>query len=106
MFRNITEVKKANKAAGHFWFSPATIKAFTSRVESPIMGGRYWVESTTNADDTDREYKLVVAHDSGDVQYLTQPGTYTVFRFDTRVEALDALTEYIADQETAAYVAQ
>ena len=99
MFRNITEIKKANKAAGRFWFSPKTAKFFQSRVETPIMSGRYWVESTTNYDDTAREYKLCVVDASGDIEYIFKPGTYETLKFDTRVAAIDALTDYIAELE-------
>jgi hypothetical protein len=97
-YRNITEIKKANKAAGKYWFSPATIKAFASRVETPIMEGRYWVESTRNYDDTARDYKLVVADDSGNVEYVRDPAGYDILCFSTRVAAIDALTEHIAAQ--------
>lgn len=105
-FRNITQIKAANKAAGKYWFSPDTIRHFASRVESPIMSGRYWVESTRNADDSGREYKLCMAHDDGDVEYVRKPGGVDIFRFATRVDAIDALTDYIADLETAGYVNQ
>lgn len=99
-YRTITEVKRANKASGHFWFSPATVKAFASRVESPILGGRYWVESTTTYNDEGREYKLCVADDDGDVQYVR--GDDGILRFETRVDALDALVEHINRIESAA----
>jgi hypothetical protein len=99
-YRNITEVKKANKAAGKFWFSPATIKSFGARVETPIMDGRFWVESTRTYDDEVREYKLVTAEDAGEVSYLRIGGD--IARFPTRTEAIDALVEYIASlKETA-----
>lgn len=100
-FRNITEIKKANKAAGRYWFSPATVKLFASRTETPIMGGRFWVESTRNADESGREYKLCMVHDDGDVEYVRHPGGGDILRFATRVEAIDALTDHIADLETA-----
>ena len=102
-YRNITEVKKANKAVGHYWFSPDTIKHFASRVETPIMGGRYWVESTRNADDSDREYKLCAASDDGVVGYL-HDDKRNILRFASRTEALDHLANYIWERESADYV--
>ena len=101
-YRNITEIKQANKAIGHYWFSPATIKHFASRVESPIMEGRYWVESTRNSDNSDREYKLCRVDDDGVIQYVTGDNHDTL-RFASRVEALDYLTEYAAETEAAGH---
>ena len=98
-YRTIAEVKKANKAAGHYWFSPATLKAFASRVETPIIGGRYWDEATTTYNGDGREYKMAVADDTGDVRYLTQDST--VLRFATRVKAIDHLIEYVNQIESA-----
>jgi hypothetical protein len=68
-YTNIAEINAANKAAGRFWFSPATIEFFDSRVESRVYdegtsteypkGSRLWVESTKSGfDDTRREFKL------------------------------------------------
>lgn len=101
-YRNITEVKRANKAAGRFWFSPATIKCFGARVETPIMDGRFWVESARTYDDEGREYKLVTADDAGEVDYLRTGDSMDILRFPTRTEAIDALVEYIAKQKETA----
>jgi hypothetical protein len=101
-YRNITEVKKANKAAGYFWFSPSTIKHFGVRVETPVMDGRFWVESARTYDDEGREYKLVTADDAGAVDYLFAEGTTNILRFPTRTQAIDALVEYIAKQKETA----
>ena len=81
-FKNITEVKRANKARGHYWFSPATVKSFKSRVETPVQGGFYWVESTTNYNDTAREYLAVGCSPDGDIQYL-----HGAQRFATKASA-------------------
>jgi hypothetical protein len=101
-YRNITEVKRANKAAGYFWFSPATRKHWGARVETPVMDGRFWVESARTYDDEGREYKLVYAtDDAGAVDYFRAGGT-DILRFPTRAEAIDALVEYIAKEKEAA----
>ena len=45
---NITDIKRANKKAGKFFFSPDTMKFFGSRIESKVYEGRggiYFVTS-------------------------------------------------------------
>lgn len=70
-FRNITEVKRANKAIGHFWFAPDPVNQH--RVETKIIGGHYWVESAnlgcTGRRDR-RGYAAVAADPNGAVSYL------------------------------------
>lgn len=104
-YRNITEIKKANKAAGHYWFSTETVRHLAARVETPIIEGRYWVEST-QTDDSGREYKLCAASDEGVVGYLHDDNR-NILRFPTRTEAIDHLVDYISrKQEMAGYVNQ
>jgi hypothetical protein len=44
-FESIRNVVRANAAAGGFWFSPATMQHFNSRVESNLIRGRYFITS-------------------------------------------------------------
>ena len=65
-YTNIAEIKKANTAAGRFWFSPATVRCFDGRVESRVYddgrGHRLWVDSIQDHDrpggPAPREYKI------------------------------------------------
>jgi hypothetical protein len=99
-YTNISQIKAANKAAGRFWFSPDTIRFFQSRVESRVYTSRdgltrLWVESTTNWDDSAREFKVsrfdTVSHD---IEYV-QTEDYDVFRFDKLADAKAYLTEHV-----------
>lgn len=94
-YRNITEVKKANKALGRYWFSPDTVRFFKSRVETPIIAGRYWVESTTTYNDEGREYKLARVGDDGDISYVD----YRNNVYPTLIAAKAALLDLIAKEE-------
>jgi hypothetical protein len=94
-FTNIAEIKRANKAAGFYWFSPSTVRTFASRVESRIFDNgrneRLWVESTTNYDDSAREYKIAVfTVDGSNISWL-MTRDYAVLRFRTKNAALEAL---------------
>jgi hypothetical protein len=44
-FFTIRQIKQANRAAGQYWFSPATMRFFKSRVLEGVYGGRYFVTS-------------------------------------------------------------
>jgi hypothetical protein len=44
-FRNIDDVKAANRARGGCWFDPATLRGFGSRVHDALYGGRFFVTS-------------------------------------------------------------
>lgn len=45
MFKNIAEIKAANKASGDNWFSPDTIAWWGCRVLDGVYGGRFFVTS-------------------------------------------------------------
>jgi hypothetical protein len=102
-FTNIAEIRQANKNAGRFWFSPETVRAFASRVESRVYdggagydypdGSRLWVESTKNYDDTAREYKIALfSVFTGDISYLNaRAAKYTILRFRTKTAAVQCI---------------
>ena len=45
LFNSMAEVKAANKKAGHFFFSPGTMKFFDSKVVTPLIQGQYFITS-------------------------------------------------------------
>lgn len=79
-FTNIGDIRRANKKAGLFWFSPATITAHGVKVESRVYdegvsddypeGSRLWVESRRNFDGTAREHLIARFNvQTGDISY-------------------------------------
>jgi hypothetical protein len=62
-YDTITDIKHALAVRGSYWFSKDTVAYFKSRVETRVratgLGNRAWIESTTNYDDSAREYKVV-----------------------------------------------
>ena len=99
-YTNIADIKSANKSAGLYWFSPATVRAFKSRVVSRIydagvsedypQGSRLWVESTRNYNDSGREYKIARFNvESHDISYAHE--NYTTLRFGSKDAAIAAL---------------
>lgn len=47
-FTTINEIKAANKARGHHWFDPDSMKFFQSRVGKKVYAGRYFISSERN----------------------------------------------------------
>ncbi len=47
VFKNMSDVIQANIAHGFYFFNKDTMKHFGSKVESPLMKGRYFVTSET-----------------------------------------------------------
>lgn len=79
-FTNIGDIRRANKKAGQFWFSPATITAFGARVASRVYdegisedypeGSRVWVESRKNHNSTSCEHMIARFNvQTGDISY-------------------------------------
>jgi hypothetical protein len=68
-FSTINEIKAANKAKGHHWFSEGTMEFFGSQIESGVIGGRYFVtsEKTGFEDDGTRVFSVRVALDDGSI---------------------------------------
>ena len=54
---NMTDVKRHNKEVGHHFFSKDTMGFFNSRIESNLIGGKYFVTSEKN-DDWPRLYTI------------------------------------------------
>lgn len=55
-------IKEANALAGHYWFSPNTVKATKSRTHGDAIKGKgglyFFVQSTANIDGTGREFRV------------------------------------------------
>lgn len=57
-FTTMADVKRANKAAGQFWFSPDTMRFFRGRIESELVAGRWFVSSEQYDDESPRLYTV------------------------------------------------
>ncbi len=45
LFKTLADVKAANKASDHHFFDRAAMRAFKSRIESGLVGGRFFITS-------------------------------------------------------------
>jgi hypothetical protein len=66
-FKTVAEIRAANKALGHHWFSPDTLRFFDSRILDGVIRGRLFVTSESPGTDGGRRYTIRIAQDSGEV---------------------------------------
>lgn len=66
-FTSIDEIRRANEAAGYYWFSPDTLRWFRSRIHADVYDGRYFVTSERNPSG-ERRYTVREVTDDGEVK--------------------------------------
>ena len=69
IWKNITEVKKANKAIGHHWFDFDAMSFFKTKIETPILHNRYFITSEINLSDI-KKYSIREVNDNGSIDTL------------------------------------
>lgn len=75
MFKSLAEVKKANKGIGHHWFDTDTMKFWKTRLETDLLGHRYFVTSDEMFDRS-RAYTIRQANDDGTIDTVGDFGQY------------------------------
>ena len=92
-FTSIPAVKAAFNSAGSFWFSPGAMKFFNTKIESSLIGGRYFITSERYEIGEPKRFNVrkVVRESDGrlDIETLGEHMTYT-----TKHQAMVALIEY------------
>ena len=78
MFRTISEIREANRAAGGHFFDPDAMRFFRSRIAPGVIGGRYFISSeqfcpTMFADGPchPRRYTIRTVDDAGRIDFET-----------------------------------
>jgi hypothetical protein len=75
----IKEIKEANKAIGHHWFSTGAMRFFDSRILRGVIGGHYFISSERFDHNTPRTYTVRVACDDGRVETEERDGERAEF---------------------------
>lgn len=92
-FTSIPAVKAAFNAAGNFWFGRSTMRFFNTKIESSLIGGRYFITSERYEIEEPKLFNIrkVVRESDGrlDIETVGEHMTYT-----TKQQALNALEEY------------
>lgn len=83
-YSSMPEIKRANKALGHFWFTPSSMRFFSSRIESEVIGGRYFVTSESDSKQG-RRYSVRMADDHGEIHNVS-----AFMEYSTAAKAVEA----------------
>lgn len=75
-FRSLDEVKRANEDMGGNWFRPDTMRFWRTRVGEALYGGRYFVTSDRQWDNS-RAYTIREALPDGGIRTVGELGDYT-----------------------------
>jgi hypothetical protein len=97
MFKNITEVKKANKAKGQHFFSKDTLAFFGSNVYAGLytVGNRqFFITSEDNFNRTKKGYTIREALPDGDIKTIGE-----FLQYATKEQALFAIPFYIKQEQ-------
>lgn len=104
-FNTVQQIKAANKKAGKYFFSPATMSGFNSKLHKGVWGGRFFVVSNQFVDSRGkadpREYRVCKATDAGDVNYVYNEDHSKLFFYRLR-EAREAAREAAEMEEREA----
>lgn len=93
-FSSMAGVRAAFSAAGSYWFSKGAMQFFRTKIESSLIGGRYFITSEKPPYDVRKfSVRKVVRHDNGS---LTIETIGEFCSHETIQEAREALKEYRA----------
>jgi hypothetical protein len=77
MWLNMAEVKAANKLAGQYWFSPATMQFFDSKIETELINGKYFITSEQGPHQLARHYTIRVVNDDATIDTVGEFQAYS-----------------------------
>lgn len=64
-FRDMEDVKTANRTLGHHWFDADTMRFFHTRLCGGLIAGRYFVSSEKGRHQTTRRYTVREVRENG-----------------------------------------
>lgn len=88
--RTIEDIKRGNKNAGRFFFSPATMRFFNSKIESHLIYDRFFI---TSERESKEDKKAFTIREVGEDYDISTFGEFQQYR--TKKRALDALNAHI-----------
>ena len=86
----MADVKRRNKEAGYFFFSPGTMKFFACRIESELIRGKYFITSEKAGFETAKRGYNVRVFDS-ETGAVANAGQFNGFK--TKEEAKEYIKE-------------
>src|ERR1051325_8940143 len=84
MYATIGQIKRANREAGHHWFSPDSMRFFDSKVGRSVIKGRFFISSERAGDDHPRLYTIRMARNDGSIEDV---GEFQGYRSESAAKA-------------------
>ncbi|RJQ46849.1 MAG: hypothetical protein C4534_02045 [Gaiellales bacterium] len=78
-YNSMADVKRANHESGGFWFEPATMRYFQTKIETSLIAGRYFVTSERHEDEP-RRYTCREALPDGSIESVGQFQQYRTLK--------------------------
>ena len=69
-YKTIADVREANAMIKGFWFEPDTMRFFNTRIESKLIGGKYFITSERRDDQFPRLYSVRMATPDGRIETI------------------------------------
>ncbi len=69
-YYNLDAIKAANEKLGHYWFQPATMRFFRTRLGRTVYGGRYFITSEQFERCGTRAFTIRKANDDGSIDTI------------------------------------
>ena len=69
-YQTIEDVKSANRQTGGHWFDRDTMRFFNTKIESGLIGGKYFITSERYDEDRPRKYTVRMAAPDGSVDTI------------------------------------
>jgi hypothetical protein len=94
-FTSIPAVKAAFSAAGSYWFTPGAMKFFNTKIESSLIGGRYFITSERYESGEPKLSNIrKIIRDMENTPSLDIETVGEHMTYKTKQEAMNALEEY------------
>lgn len=87
-YRTIEDVKAANRQIGNHWFDRSTMRFFNTKLESGLIGGRYFITSERMDENHPRRFSVRMAKPDGTIDTVRDFG-----KFDDREDAREAIRD-------------
>lgn len=90
VYLTMADVRAANKAAGHHWFEPGTMRFFSSRILANTLRNGYFVTSERFDANSPRRYTVRKVEESGAIDTVGELQQYA-----TAAQAKAAITKLV-----------
>lgn len=80
IFRDIHELKDANRRNGNHWFSTETMRYFGTKIHGKLIDGRYFITSEFSFDKTQRLYTIRAAREDASIETIGEFQAYSTLK--------------------------